>query len=120
MSWSSSLVIEELMRLEDEMLTLCHEVRTVNPLYVYMEVIRRKSRGTISMRWRTPGRLGTSLAFDSHGMVSLLKSLPHGLGVAYMGWERRRFELNARSTVVCAHARNLLSQKTLKQLSLVA
>ncbi|NJM44467.1 MAG: hypothetical protein HC858_11785 [Brachymonas sp.] len=110
--------MEAMLQVNDDMEALCQETRMVQPKYFVMEIQRRKDRGTMSLRWRSSGRRGTSLMFQDVRVQMVLKSLPVAMQRQYANWEVKRVELNVRALAVCAETVGDLTVSQLKQMRL--
>jgi hypothetical protein len=86
--------LEQWTELAQAMADLCEESRMVEPRYFYLERVVRKERQSMSMRWRSVGRNGSSLLFGDVRMQQVLRSLPVVLQRTYTDWEIRRLQMN--------------------------
>ena len=107
-----------MLQVSDDMEALCQASRMVQPRYFVLEIQRRKERGTMSMRWRSSGRRGTTLTFQDVRLQQVIKSLPVAMQRQYSNWEIQRVALNARALVVCTEMVGSLTASQLKQMRL--
>ncbi len=106
---------EQWLSIADAMVALADQTRAVEPHYFYLELVRRKDRCSVYLRWRTCGRRGSSLQFDDPRLQTVLNQLPMSLRRQYMRWQAQKDELNSQVRMVRLAFGDRLSNERLQQ-----